>query len=307
MEYKYRFSVFTATFNRCQLLRNVYEDLLHQTFKDFEWVVVNDGSTDRTDEVMHEIISEGKLNIQYIKKSGGGKHTAWREATKVFLGRYIVGADDDDNMPVDALEIFHTEWCNLEKQANYDEFWEVRARVSRDGKNIHGKALPQSPFDSSYIDINFKYKFGTLEMQGCRKVEVLRNEAAVPEHFVYDSQCSNFAEKIRWIRASRKYKTRFIDKIVRVYNESEVSLSSSNKGQKRSSKRTYNGLVTAIYDLNENHDLLSCLALLRVVVMFNYFCAALSVKAHKHIHNPMIRLLAYVEYPLSWMLFKVRG
>jgi hypothetical protein len=210
-------------------------------------------------------------------------------------------------MPVDALEIFHTEWCNLEKQANYDEFWEVRARVSRDGKNIHGKALPQSPFDSSYIDINFKYKFGTLEMQGCRKVEVLRNEAAVPEHFVYDSQCSNFAEKIRWIRASRKYKTRFIDKIVRVYNESEVSLSSSNKGQKRSSKRTYNGLVTAIYDLNENHDLLSCLALLRVVVMFNYFCAALSVKAHKHIHNPMIRLLAYVEYPLSWMLFKVRG
>jgi glycosyltransferase involved in cell wall biosynthesis len=71
MEYKYRFSVFTATFNRCQLLRNVYEDLLHQTFKDFEWVVVNDGSTDRTDEVMHEIISEGKLNIQYIKKSGG--------------------------------------------------------------------------------------------------------------------------------------------------------------------------------------------------------------------------------------------
>jgi hypothetical protein len=225
----------------------------------------------------------------------------------VFAGRYIVGADDDDRMPHDALEIFDAEWREVEKLPNYADFWEIRARVSRDGKNIFGQPLPHSPFDSSYIDINFKYKFGTLEMQGCRKVEVLRNEAAVPEHFVYEEHCTNFAEKIRWIRASRKYKTRFIDKIVRVYCESETALSSSNKGSNRDEKRTYNSLVSSIYELNEHFDLLSNVSRLRAIVLFNYFCAALKIKAHKHIRNPLTRCLAWMEYPLSFALYKIRG
>jgi glycosyltransferase involved in cell wall biosynthesis len=71
MEYQYRFSVFTATHNRSHLLRNVYEDLLNQSFNDFEWVVVNDGSTDDTDAAMQSILKDNKLNIQYISKVGG--------------------------------------------------------------------------------------------------------------------------------------------------------------------------------------------------------------------------------------------
>ena len=63
---EYRFSVFTSTYNRASLLKNVYNDLLNQTFKDFEWVVVNDGSSDETDSVIKGFIAERKIPILYI-------------------------------------------------------------------------------------------------------------------------------------------------------------------------------------------------------------------------------------------------
>lgn len=65
---EYRFSVFTATYNRGNMLKNVYDDLLNQTYQDFEWVIVNDGSSDNTDEVVREFIEEKKLPILYIKR-----------------------------------------------------------------------------------------------------------------------------------------------------------------------------------------------------------------------------------------------
>lgn len=73
---EYRFSVFTATYNRGNMLKNVYDDLLNQTYQDFEWVIVNDGSSDNTDKVVREFIEEKKLPILYIKKENGGKHSA---------------------------------------------------------------------------------------------------------------------------------------------------------------------------------------------------------------------------------------
>ena len=111
---EYRFSVFTATYNRGNMLKNVYDDLLNQTYQDFEWVIVNDGSSDNTDQVVREFIEENKLPILYIKKENGGKHSAWRVATPFFHGLYEIGADDDDRLTHDMLEIFDRQWKVLE-------------------------------------------------------------------------------------------------------------------------------------------------------------------------------------------------
>ena len=81
-KYKFRFSVFTATRNRANMLKRLYNELKSQTFQDFEWVLINDGSTDDTDEIVAQIKQENIINLQYVKKTGGGKHTAWLVATK---------------------------------------------------------------------------------------------------------------------------------------------------------------------------------------------------------------------------------
>lgn len=85
--YKYRFSIFTATYNRASRLEDLAEMINNQLFKGpYEWVIVNDGSTDNTVDVVSNIMKNCNVPIKFINKGNGGKHTAWREATKVFEG-----------------------------------------------------------------------------------------------------------------------------------------------------------------------------------------------------------------------------
>lgn len=105
--YKYRFSIFTATYNRASRLEDLAEMINNQLFKGpYEWVIVNDGSTDNTVDVVSNIMKNCNVPIKFINKGNGGKHTAWREATKVFEGRYVVTCDDDDPITLDMLEVF---------------------------------------------------------------------------------------------------------------------------------------------------------------------------------------------------------
>ena len=61
-----KFTVFTPTFNRKELLEKLYKSLQKQTFKDFEWLIVDDGSTDGTGEKVKEFLEESKLDIKYF-------------------------------------------------------------------------------------------------------------------------------------------------------------------------------------------------------------------------------------------------
>lgn len=69
-------SVITPSFNRANLLKNAYNSLLCQTNSAFEWIIVDDGSNDQTEEVVSQMMAEKKIDIQYFKKENGGKHTA---------------------------------------------------------------------------------------------------------------------------------------------------------------------------------------------------------------------------------------
>ena len=98
-------TVVTPTYNRRDLLKNVYGSLLAQTCGDFVWMVVDDGSEDGTEELVRSYIDEGKIEIIYIKKENGGKHTALNRAfaeTKTEL--IVIGLDSDDVFTPDAVE-----------------------------------------------------------------------------------------------------------------------------------------------------------------------------------------------------------
>jgi glycosyltransferase involved in cell wall biosynthesis len=61
-------SVFTPTYNRASLLRKLYDSLCVQSFTDFEWLIVDDGSADNTEEIVNDFIAENKIGIRYIKQ-----------------------------------------------------------------------------------------------------------------------------------------------------------------------------------------------------------------------------------------------
>ena len=101
-----RFTVFTPAYNRGYIIEQLYESLCRQTFRDFEWIVVDDGSTDNTEEVMQRLMArENFFPIIYKKQPNGGKHRAWNRGVELASGELFFGCDSDDYLTDDALEI----------------------------------------------------------------------------------------------------------------------------------------------------------------------------------------------------------
>ena len=92
----YTFTVFTPTYNRAATLARVYESLQRQTFTDFEWIIVDDGSTDETAELVQQWRSESSFPIRYIWQPNQGKHVAFNRGVELARGELFLPHDSDD-------------------------------------------------------------------------------------------------------------------------------------------------------------------------------------------------------------------
>lgn len=100
-----RITVFTPTYNRAYCLHKCYESLKRQTCKDFEWLIIDDGSIDNTEELVNDWIQNTpEFSIRYIKKENGGLHTAYNEAIANITTELCVCVDSDDFMPDYAIQ-----------------------------------------------------------------------------------------------------------------------------------------------------------------------------------------------------------
>ena len=93
------------------MLCKLYDSLNKQTLNDFEWVIVDDGSTDGTEKIVKKIKNNCReFSITYIKKENGGKHTALNTAMQYVRGKYVFIVDSDDYISQDAIESVIS-WC----------------------------------------------------------------------------------------------------------------------------------------------------------------------------------------------------
>lgn len=107
---EYSLTVFTPTYNRAHLIGRVYESLCQQTCQDFEWLVIDDGSTDNTREVIAQYIAEQRIAIRYIWKENGGLYTGYNTAYANITSPLNVCIDSDDFMPENAVELILQTW-----------------------------------------------------------------------------------------------------------------------------------------------------------------------------------------------------
>lgn len=104
-------TVFTPAYNRADLLKRCYESMCRQTNKNFIWMVIDDGSTDNTKEVVDLwMLNNNGFEIQYYYKENGGLHTAYNEAIEHIDTELCVCIDSDDYMPDNAVEIILDFW-----------------------------------------------------------------------------------------------------------------------------------------------------------------------------------------------------
>ena len=90
--------VFTPTFNRAYILPKLYESLVAQTSRDFSWLIVDDGSTDNTAELVHGWQAEGLVPITYIYQENGGKQRATNTGMSHCTDELFFVVDSDDHL-----------------------------------------------------------------------------------------------------------------------------------------------------------------------------------------------------------------
>ena len=103
-------TVFTPAYNRAHTLPRTYTSLINQTCKDFEWLVIDDGSVDGTRGLVEKWIKERKIPIRYIYQENQGMHGAHNTAYKNISTELNVCIDSDDYMPIDAVEKIVSFW-----------------------------------------------------------------------------------------------------------------------------------------------------------------------------------------------------
>ena len=105
-------SILTATYNRAKSLDLLYSSLCMQNKKNFEWIVLDDGSNDKTKEVVNSYIKKSKLfPIKLVELPHGGKHRAINAGVKIAVGKYIFIVDSDDYLLRNSTEII-SKWAN---------------------------------------------------------------------------------------------------------------------------------------------------------------------------------------------------
>ena len=104
-------TIITPTYNRSDLLKNCWEALNNQTCNHFQWLIIDDGSTDNTKEVVNLFLSNSpSMDIEYHYKENGGKHTALNYAHQYIKGEYVLILDSDDYLIPEAVEKVLAAW-----------------------------------------------------------------------------------------------------------------------------------------------------------------------------------------------------
>ena len=103
-------AVFTPTYNRAYIIGNLYKSLLAQTSEDFCWIVVDDGSSDNTEQLIASFISENRIPIRYIKQENGGKQRAHNTGVDACDNELFFCVDSDDALVPTAVEDVLSLW-----------------------------------------------------------------------------------------------------------------------------------------------------------------------------------------------------
>ena len=210
--FEYKITVCTPTYNRAYLLERLYRSIQRQTFRDFEWLIVDDGSEDDTEAVVAGFSAEqNDFPIRYYKKENGGKSRAVNYGLDLAQGELFFIMDSDDYLTDDALEKM-VYWENtIEDKSSYCGVAGNRGNTETETPNV---PLPEAFMDCSVLE---KYT-GNVALLGEHAEAIYTSVFRKFKYPEYDGEkymtpCVAFDRM-----AAAGYKTRYFQDIVWVCN-----------------------------------------------------------------------------------------
>jgi glycosyltransferase involved in cell wall biosynthesis len=213
MSYRYTFTVVTPSYNRAQTLPRVYESLRLQTFRDFEWLIVDDGSTDGTKQLVEGWQAKSDFPIRYICQQNQGKPAAANRGTQEAQGQLLVNLDSDDACVPEALERLKYHWDNI-PAGQKDKFSAVSGLCKDQNGQLVGDKFPRDVMDSDTIELHFKHTIRG-DKWGFQRTDVFKEFPFVTSP-VPNPRFN--CEGLTYLALSRKYKTRFVNEVLKIYH-----------------------------------------------------------------------------------------
>lgn len=214
-------TVLTPAYNRGKLLEKLYESLCAQDCKDFEWLIVDDGSTDDTSERVEQMKQTADFPISYHKKENGGKHTALNYAYQFIKTPLTFIVDSDDFLTKNAISYIDEIYKKYKNESDLCGFSFLRGKP--DGGYLSTSGVPQDGMKESYVECRINRNIGG-DMAEVWYTHCLK-EYPFPEF-----QGEKFlGEDIVWVRMSEKYRMRFFNRVIYISDYLEDGLTNNRR------------------------------------------------------------------------------
>lgn len=288
-------TIFTPTYNRAHTLPRLFESLKHQTSFDFEWLVIDDGSTDGTSELFQEWSFEQlKFSIAYKKIKNGGKNRAINKGLTLATGRYFMILDSDDLLTTDAVEFI---------KKSFEQIFDKEEFIGLSGKKGGLDGIPlglksDTYNDKGYIDCNNlerpQYHL-ERDMAEVFKTDLLRNyefkvwpgEKFIPEEVVWNQI------------ALDGYKLRWFNKVIYLCEYQEGGLSDSTWSLLKNNPMGYAMMFD--HRMKTNTDIKS-----RMNNAIQYGSCCCLAKKYGMIVKSHCPMLSVMLFPISWIVAQRR-
>jgi glycosyltransferase involved in cell wall biosynthesis len=197
------FTVFTPTYNRAHTLTRLYDSLVSQSLRDFEWLVVDDGSTDATRSLVAGLAAGAPFDVRYLWQPNGGTHVAMNTGVQAATGELFLTLDSDDWCVPQALERFAYHWRSIPARRR-DGYAAVTALCQDPDGHLIGDPFPADVLDSNSLEVSYRYRVGG-DKWGFTRTDVMRQFPFPTGDFTF------IPSGVVWLAIAREYRTRYVN------------------------------------------------------------------------------------------------
>lgn len=225
-------TVFTPTYNRAHTLHRVFESLVTQTYRDFEWIVVDDGSTDGTPQLIKNWQKIASFPIIYSLQPNSGKHIAFNKGVNLANGSLFLPIDSDDAFLPQSLEKMLC-WWQLIPDAQRMQFTGVVTLCQFENGEVCGDLFASHPLDTNALDLRYRYK-KRGETWGFHRTDILKKYP-----FPENNAVRFVPENIVWDAIATEYKIRCINEPLRIFHQDSGNQLTKENPQKKALVKDY--------------------------------------------------------------------
>lgn len=206
-----KFSIVIPTYNRAQSLENLLLSIAKQQTEEIEIIIIDDGSTDNTSELVASWKKKSQIPISYWPQKNAGRVRALNVGFKKVSGELTIIMDDDDVFTKDALQELWSSWSAIPKTEK-QEYCGITGLVANKSGIIIGSSYPADNFSSDFFSIRFHHKV-TGDKKEAISSRLLKNYQF--PIFPKEKRCPT---SILWYMLAKSYKTLFINKVLVIKN-----------------------------------------------------------------------------------------